>query len=233
MARPTKLNDPVRERTNEDGTTSTLTVAEVIVEAITAGAYFEHATAAAGVTTSTGYDWLKRGARAATAIAKGDTTRSKLGAMDRRCLEFSEAVERAEAQWAVGANIVLERLARGGIEQRTVTEKRDNNGALVERTTKTEATLPAAQVLEWRLERRFPDQYGRRQAIQHSGPGGGPIDIQVQVEQVYTVVVGILDDLDVALTDEVRQVIAARFRGMAAYAEALPAETHEGQLVEA
>ncbi len=36
------------------------------------------------------------------------------------------------------------------------------------------------QASAWRLERRYPEKYGRRQVLQHEGPQGGPIPVEVE-----------------------------------------------------
>jgi transposase len=43
----------------------------------------------------------------------------------------------------------------------------------------TRAAQQHWQAAAWRLERRFPDRWGRRDHIQHSGEGGGPIPFQI------------------------------------------------------
>ena len=36
------------------------------------------------------------------------------------------------------------------------------------------------QAAAWRAERRFPDLWGRREKLEHSGPGGKPIAISLE-----------------------------------------------------
>src|SRR5690606_19535720 len=52
-----------------------------------------------------------------------------------------------------------------GPSKTVVTEKRDPDGHLVERTTRTEYLPPDASIIMWRLERRHPDRFGRRVEI--------------------------------------------------------------------
>lgn len=38
------------------------------------------------------------------------------------------------------------------------------------------------QASAWRLERKFPKKWGRKERIEHVGDGGGAVQVQVQVE---------------------------------------------------
>ena len=82
MARPTKLTPQVRDQ---------------IAEAIRLGAYAEQAAAAAGIASSTYYDWIKRG-----------------DAGEQPFSEFSEALRACEAQAEVAAVTVLRDAAQAG-----------------------------------------------------------------------------------------------------------------------
>lgn len=55
-------------------------------------------------------------------------------------------------------------------EAQALAEMRDL--ALIGKAAETEWTAAA-----WRLERKFPDRYGRRTRLEHHGPGGGPIEV--------------------------------------------------------
>lgn len=64
--------------------------------------------------------------------------------------DFAEDVKRAEGQAALGWLAKIEKAATDG----------------------------NWQAAAWKLERRYPDVYGRRvQQLEHSGPGGGPIPL--------------------------------------------------------
>jgi transposase len=78
MARPTKLSPEVRER---------------VVNAVRAGNYFEAAARAAGISESTLYRWLERGAEEKRGVYR----------------DFREAVRRAEAESEVHAVAVIRR----------------------------------------------------------------------------------------------------------------------------
>jgi len=59
----------------------------------------------------------------------------------------------------------------------------------------TSAASVSWQASAWRLERKFPDRWGRRDVIQHTGPEGGAIQIETRSS--------IMDK--VAKNEEVRQ----------------------------
>lgn len=172
MARPSSINQVLRTVTSPDGkTTRKVTVADQIVQSITAGNYFEQSCAAAGVGKSTGYRWLREGALAARRLEAGGTAKkAKLTANDLACMEFWHAVVEAEAMWEVAAVTTLEQLGRGGLTHVTETERRDPQGKLIDRTTKTETLAPDVRVLLWRLERKFPERYGKRVEVTTSVP---------------------------------------------------------------
>lgn len=144
-----------------------VTVADRIVQLLRTGAYFEQACAVAGVHKETAYGWLRIAGRLRI-VHRGDLP-AELGDHDRRCVEFSDAVLEAEATWEVVALGQLERLGRGGIDEEVTTEEHDDAGKLTKKVTRKSVTLPDARVLMWRLERRFPSRYGRRDDDAPSG----------------------------------------------------------------
>lgn len=110
MARPIKLNKEIIKK---------------IVDAIKAGNYLETASAYAGVSKVTLYNWLKRGARAKrNSIYK----------------EFLNAVEKAQAEAEVRDVLIIAKAA-------------EKNW----------------QASAWRLERKYPQRWGRREAINLEG----------------------------------------------------------------
>lgn len=148
-----------------------------------AGSYFEPACNAAGVSKETGYQWQRVAGRTKLR-ARGEPLDSiDTTAHERRCVAFSDAVAEAESSWEVGALAALQRLAQGGVTTtRTVTKRgpdlqNGDAGPILDITTTTETLLPNAQVLEWRLERRFPGRYGRR--VELTGADGGPVALTI------------------------------------------------------
>lgn len=166
--RPSDINKTIGYRT--DG--SPITVADSITNALRAGSYFEQATANAGISKETAYEWLRVAGRARIR-ARGDLDQIELTDHERDCLRFSDSVDEAQSSWEIGALATLEQLARGGIEVVKKVTKTDHQGNELEVTTTVEHTLPSAQVLEWRLERKYPDRYGRR--VEVTGRDGEPL----------------------------------------------------------
>lgn len=182
--RPTDLDKVVGQR--EENTPSgvrvvDVTVADRIIAAVRAGNYLETAASSAGVAPNTVRQWLRDGQQ--TLRTPGRRTRYQALAA-----EFSEAFVRAQGESEAEDVAQLARLARGGLRLVTVTERTDAKGEVV-KTVKTEDTLPDAQVLEWRLERRFRERWGRQ--IEVTGAGGGPM--QVDVTDVRERIAGRLD----------------------------------------
>lgn len=175
-----------------------VTVSDRIIETIRLGGYMETAAARAGVHKQTVYGWLDTGAKTFKRLNAGTAKPSDLTEHEWRCLEFSEAVDLAEADSEVEQLALLAELGQGG-RQVTSTTTRTTPGpqgapdVVVDRTTKTETLLPDARVLMWRLERRHPARYGRTR-VEISGPEGGPLDVEHHA-----------DDRVLALVETVRQ----------------------------
>lgn len=188
--RPSKIDQIVGTVTDADGTERNVTAAERIVSGLRIGGYFEPTCASAGVHKETAYGWLRIGAQLHARAAAHDTDLDGIEATDheRKCAAFSDAVLQAEAEWETHALGTLESLGRGGTQVRTVTEKQDAEGNVIERTVRTETLPPNPQVIEWRLTRRHSQRWGDRVEVL-----GGSIDGQLS-----------LNDRAQALSDEVR-----------------------------
>lgn len=102
--------------------------ASTIITFIRGGAFAETAAAAAGISKSTLYEWLRRGRRRGR------------GPM----FQFAEETETAHAQSEVNAIGIIGKAAAAG----------------------------AWQAAAWHLERKYPERWGRRDQIEHTGPGG-------------------------------------------------------------
>ncbi len=185
--RPSVIDAQIGTRP-EDG--APITVADRILSALRAGAYFEHAAAQAGIPKETAYGWLRTAGRIKRDTRGKPTSELEgLTPHELRCCEFSDSVAEAESSWEVGALATLERLARGGLQIRKTVTKRgpaitlDADGTTVpgpilEQTETVETLAPNAQVLEWRLARRFPGRYGQR--VEVTGADGGPLAVSLE-----------------------------------------------------
>ena len=123
-----------------------------IVQAIQAGNYIETAAAYAGISKNTLYEWLRRGAREKERLASNRRARPKKA--EQPYLEFADAVEKALAEAEVRDVVTVLKAADAG----------------------------QWQAAAWRLERKFPDRWGRRDKVQQeiSGPDGGPVEVSAQ-----------------------------------------------------
>lgn len=188
--RPSKLSAPTVVM--RDGTRQTITVAERIVDLIRSGAYAERAARSAGIAKGTFYGWLEVAGQARQLLAAG-TAPSKLTDHQRECLQFSDAVEDAEAAYEMGALLGLERLAVG-MPREVVTEKwiRGANGeeVLAERTVRTETGVPSAHAIIWKLTRRFPERYQL-----NFDPGAAASELS-DVDLTDSALASMIDDVD-------------------------------------
>lgn len=177
--RPSKITTIVG--TGPDG--ENITAADRIVQCIRMGGYHETAAAAAGVDKTTLYEWLKVGAQATDLHQRQNVPLSKLTAHQQRCMAFSHAVAEAEALSEMDDVATAAELAAGGRVHKVVTTKRNAQGEVLEHSERVETLQPNAAVLTWRLERRFPERYGRRR-IEISGPDGDAIPVEVRVRSI-------------------------------------------------
>lgn len=121
--RPTKLTKEVQAK---------------ICNAIRAGNYMETASAYAGISKSTLYEWLRRGEREKQRVAENN--RARIRKSEQIYVEFSDSVEKALAE----------------------SEVRDV--ALIAKASETQW-----QAAAWRLERRFPERWGKKDNVQLEG----------------------------------------------------------------
>lgn len=174
--RPSRLNETFRVIEAEGNTPERIiTVGDRIVQLLNQGNYLETAARSVGIHRDTLFGWLEvaREARHAT----GRKTKHQ-----QECIAFSDAVEQAQGEAEAKDLVLLEGLARGGLELRTQVVRESADGQVVGRETRTEVTLPDHRVIEWRLERRFPDRWGRRR-MELTGPDGGPVQVEITEEQ--------------------------------------------------
>jgi hypothetical protein len=165
--RPSRLT-PARER--------------AILEVIRAGNYFTTACAAAGISPNTGNKWLDRG--------RLELERIELGITDaqREAQDLPPAAQ--EARYARFAQQVA--LMRAEAEVRVVKFiHKDIEGGHVKEKRKDPETNEIVTVyagpngrlgLEW-LSRVHARRYGRRQTVELTGEGGGPVGIDATAGQ--------------------------------------------------
>lgn len=155
---------------------------EAIVKAVRAGASYEAAAGAAGITETTLYRWLREAEEDGAPPAK-------------RQFQHDLMRARAEVEVRVVAASVMKG-AIGGYELERVTEFKPD-GTRVERVKYAPADPRAG--LDF-LARRDPARWARRNPVELSGPDGGPI--QVQSATIHELTARLHEEL-VALEDTV------------------------------
>lgn len=113
-------------------------IRDKIINAIKAGMYVESAAKYAGISKDTFYDWLDKGAKK----------------LDPKLVEFSDAVGKAMGESELRDVLNIERAAQGA------KAKYDANGVLTQQEMK-----PDWKASAWRLERKFPKRWGRRDTM--------------------------------------------------------------------
>jgi hypothetical protein len=164
--RPTRITEYYDTFTPTGGTPRDRTVADAIADLIRIGNYMETACYIVGISVSTAKNWIREGDRAQGRLEAG-AHRRDLSARQRHCADFLSAVRAAAAEAEQRDVTALAALAHGGIPITRTTERwvTDDDGTrrLVERTVVTTKSLPDVRAITWRLERRFPDRWMRRQ----------------------------------------------------------------------
>lgn len=181
--RPTSINQVVDHIERRDPDTDAVlervpvTAGERVVQLVRAGNYIETAAAAAGISKDTFHGWLRRSAEAHGKLHR----KEHLTALDRACMEFSAAVD--DAQAAAEAEDVS-RLQGLGRARRvtTVTVQLAADGTEVSRSQQTKELGPDPAVLMWRLERRFRPRWGRQVQVDGQVELGGELDLSASAK---------------------------------------------------
>jgi transposase len=177
---PLDLHKPIAQVPDGQGGTRAVSRLDRVREVYRVCGFDKDAAARCGVGVDTYRGWLRDGTRLRAAIAAGTTTRSRLRKGERDLVELAETVEQAETEGRLTMLALAEQLSRGGIEmgEETVVESVTPQGNTVtERRRKTSRTLPDGAMIRWRLERRFPEDFGTRR-LEVTGAGGGPVKVE-------------------------------------------------------
>lgn len=149
-----------------------------IITFIKAGQYQYTAAGVHGITRETLFNWVKRGRHSKRGIYR----------------EFFHALQEAVAEGEARKLQVITRSANGfPVEKTKEVYVADPDGDLklkekvVEKTVRQEWAAAA-----WMLERMHPDRYGRRDKVEHTGDGGGPIDVNIRREDAAKVAASIM-----------------------------------------
>lgn len=151
-------------------------IIDKIANAVRAGNYIETAAAYAGISKDSLYKWLKKGAKSRNSpnpLSEDELYRS-----------FSYAMEKALADSEAHDVAVIAQAARGGaiIGRKTITKHTvgDDGRPIETTTTEEDLAAPVWQAAAWRLERKFPEKWGRRERIEHTTPSDEPLVVRVK-----------------------------------------------------
>ncbi len=158
---------PARDKPTGQQPKLTAEVQAKICEAVAIGVPFNRACWLVGIDDDTGREWLARG-----------QGRDKDRPQEPRYAAFAGAVEKARAQDIAARVARVTRAGRGGavVQRRTVTRP-DGSSIIEERFAEPQWTADMTM-----LERRYPEEFGRRVALEHGG-GVGVIDFAAIVTE--------------------------------------------------
>ena len=151
------------------------------------GMYEEPACKAVGVSTATYYRWRAEGEEAAILVreaAEAGRARPKLTHLQEAQLEVWEATERARGMQEAAYLGIIAAAGRGGAEytegQREYVVENGERKLVSERSV-TKHLTPTWTAAAWILERRQPERWARRERMELTGAGGGPVESNVNV----------------------------------------------------
>lgn len=136
-------------------------VRDLFMEAIRVGAAYEHAAGYAGIDESTFYRWRDRGEAEIVRVAE-DGRRSVLKE-EEPFVEFCKELKRAEGAAVVTWLRTLDKAAEG---------IKDEHG-------NAKPSVGHWQAHAWKLERRHPGDYSRRERHELTGQDGGPVETRI------------------------------------------------------
>ena len=165
--------DDVAVRTDVD----LVTVQARILTSLRAGNYLVDAAMEAGVSLSSLKKWI------ADAKVIAGTERPLTDDAESRLLSFAAAVHRAQAEWVVRTNAMLEVEQRGGVKVETTEETLDpETGEVLTRKRRVEYSRPDSALAMKRLARRHPAGFGP--VVKVTGADGGPIEVSTRLAQL-------------------------------------------------
>lgn len=158
-------------------------VEQIIIAAVKAGNYLSTAADFAGVSAKTVYEWISRG-------EGRDPDRPSTPEL----AAFAAAIKKAEAHGKIAALQRIQEAAKGRMlrEKRTVTRViQSKDGTPQEVTETVEKYFPSAwQADAWMLERRFPEEWGRRDRHELSSPGSDKVEVNLDIQSLISKIYG-------------------------------------------
>lgn len=154
-----------------------------VVDAILAGAPQKVAARHGGISPATHFSWIAQG-EAALKTAGDDPDRID-DAGGQACAQYATRIDEARREWELRQLALIQRAAQGQPwrTSKTVT-KTDKEGSTVTETVVTEGVTTHWQAAAWLLERRYPQVYAQIRRTEHTGEGGGPIEVSTAEQLV-------------------------------------------------
>ena len=158
-------------------------IAKAIEDRVRLGASLSAAGESIGVATSVACEWMERG--------EGRSERGKR----QIYVDFAEQVRKAQAEDQLRRIGRIEQAGKGGqvVARETITKP---TGETIIREKWSEPQWVADMT---HLERRYPQDWARHSVTEHTGPGGGPIQLEEVATAFYARVTRILARLPAAL----------------------------------
>lgn len=155
MGRPTLLTPEIRD---------------AIARAVSLGISFTAACELADVSYATGQEWL----------ARGENRHPERVSTDEYAA-FADAIRKAQASDEARRVARIEQAGRGGaiVHERTYTAK---DGAVTKEVRYSEPQWTADMT---HLERRYPKIWARRERMEVTGEGGGPVEFILGLRQAW------------------------------------------------
>jgi DNA-binding transcriptional MerR regulator len=134
-----------------------------------------------GIARETVREWQRLGTLVSADIFGGRRRMGDLTKHERKCFDFVQLTAQAEADGKAYLLGLAEKIAQGGYQITTITEKveraQDGTEKVIERTTKTATAGPDGTMVRWRLAARWPDEFRDRGTLEVVGAGGGPVQV--------------------------------------------------------
>ena len=173
---PIKMTEVVARVPDGQGGSREVSRLDRVREVYRVCGFDKDAAARCGVNTDTYRGWLRDGNRLRADLLAGRIKARDLKVGDKERILLAETVEQAEVEGRLLMLGLAEQLSRGGIKV-THTTIKEVGGQPTERTVREEQTLPDGQMIRWRLERRYPAEFGVRR-VELTGEGGGPLQVE-------------------------------------------------------
>lgn len=151
-------------------------------QVISAGAPYDKAAEYVGIGTRTLFDWIARGRAEVEHREDGGEPNPD----EDLFADFATMVTRARSRAHVSSVVALRKAIEGGqVIEETVREYRDpDTGAKVKEST-VKRTAPDWRAASWFLERQDRANFGKGpEQVELSGPGGGPVELTANVEDL-------------------------------------------------